>query len=134
MIEEGVLRKASATAPKARILGVWIPARVRLRSLGRDDSWKMDPQDVDVKELIHLLIGVDAPQPLLLDPAVEAVAGNTAPAGRAMLDLGYHPGLQAGCNRAGWIRAIVQRREFVLGFHWGNRRAAARQPRVMGPA
>jgi len=45
---------------------------------------------------------------LLLDPAIEAVAGNTAPAGRAMLDLGYHPGLQAGCNRAGWIRAIVK--------------------------
>src|SRR6266851_153887 len=134
MIEEGVLKTASAAVPKTRILSVWIPARVRLRSLGRDDSWKMDPQDVDVEELIHLLIGVDAPQPLLLDPAFEAVAGNTAPAGRAMLDLGYHPGLQAGCNRAGWIRAVVKRREFVLGFHGDNRSTAARQQRVIDPA
>src|SRR6202171_1135421 len=94
----------------------------------------MDPQDADVEELIHLFIGVDTPQPLLLDPAIEAVAGNTAPAGRAMLDLGYHPGLQAGCNRAGWIRASVKRRECVLGFHVNNRSAAAGQQRVIDPA
>jgi hypothetical protein len=29
---------------------------------------------------LHPLVGVDAPQPLLLDPAIEPVAGNVAPA------------------------------------------------------
>src|SRR6267154_5438679 len=129
MIKEGVCRSAENASPRridpgSRWLALTWPER----------PGKMDPQDVDVEELIHLLIGVDTPQPLLLDPAIEAVAGNTAPAGRAMLDLGYHPGLQAGCNRAGWIRAIVQRREFVLGFHGDNRSAAARQQRMIDPA
>src|SRR5260370_22849589 len=126
MIKEGVCRSAEMGSPGridpgSRWLAVTWPER----------PGKMDPQDVDVEELIHLLIGVDTPQPLLLDPAIEAVAGNTAPAGRAMLDLGYHPGLQAGCNRAGLLRPWVPRREFLLRFHGDNRRAAARPQQVL---
>ena len=68
--------------------------------------------------LIHLLVGVDAPQPLLFDPAIEAVAADMAPACRALLDLGHDAGLQAGGDRAGWIGAIIERREFVLGSSW----------------
>src|SRR5258708_4022643 len=43
---------------------------------------------------LHLFIGVDAPQPLLFDPAIEPVAGDVAPARRALLDLGHDAGLQ----------------------------------------
>src|SRR6266699_3141926 len=73
---------------------------------------------------LHLLVGVDAPQPLLLDPAIEAVAGDAAPACRAPLDLGHDAGLQAGRDRAGFVGAVVERREFVLGLHGDNSGAA----------
>src|ERR1700686_382227 len=52
---------------------------------------------------LHLFIGVDAPQPLLFDPAIEAVAGDVAPARRALLDLGDDAGLQPGGDRCGRI-------------------------------
>src|SRR5450755_4241477 len=54
-----------------------------------------DNSRIGFAPLLHLLIGIDAPQPLLFDPAVEAVADDVAPAGRAALDLGHDAGLQA---------------------------------------
>src|SRR6266576_279715 len=65
----------------------------------------LDTVDQLCENLLHLLIGVDAPQPLLLDPAVETVAGDAAPAGGATLDLGDDARLQAGCDRTGLIGA-----------------------------
>src|SRR3954454_16786318 len=67
--------------------------------------------------LLHLLVGIDAPQPLLLDPTVKTVAGDAAPAGCALLDLGHHAGLQAGCDRAAGIWAVVERGQVILGLH-----------------
>src|ERR1700732_5097997 len=84
--------------------------------------------------LIPLLIGVDAPQPLLFDPAIETVAGDAAPARRAVFDLGDDAGLQAGGDSAGRIGALVERREVVLALHGDDRGAAARQQRVIDPA
>src|ERR1700675_4984994 len=83
---------------------------------------------------IHLLIGVNAPQPLLFDPAVKTVADHAAPAGRAFLDLGDDAGLQSSGNAAGWICVIVERRQFFLGLHGDDRSAAARQQRMIDPA
>src|SRR6266481_2641698 len=83
---------------------------------------------------LHLFIGVDAPQPLLFDPAIETVAGDVAPARRALLDLGHDAGLQAGRDRTGLIGAIIERCEFVLGLHADNGGAATRQQRVIDPA
>src|SRR5258706_11080749 len=84
--------------------------------------------------LLHLLIRVDAPQPLLLDPAVKAIAGDVAPACRATLDLGHDAGLQAGRDRAGLIGALIERRELVLGLHGDHGSAATRQKGVVDPA
>src|SRR4029077_18934598 len=78
-------------------------------------------------KLIHLLVGVDAPQPLLFDPAIETIAGNTAPAGRAVLDLRDDASLQAGGDRAGGVGALVERREVVLALHGDHGGAATRQ-------
>src|SRR6266403_1901583 len=83
---------------------------------------------------LHLLIGVDAPQPLLFEPAIETVAGDVAPACCAALDLGHDAGLQARDHRAGRVGTIVERREFVLGLHGDHGGAAARQQRVIDPA
>src|SRR6266576_1555202 len=80
------------------------------------------PRDEDCS--LHLLVDVDAPQPLLLDPAIEAIAGDATPACRAPLDLGHDAGLQAGRDRAGFVGALVEWREFVLGLHGDNRGAA----------
>jgi len=56
------------------------PRRMGPRVRG-DDSWiKFSRYSITRKTLIHLLIRVDAPQPLLFDPAIKAVAGNMAPA------------------------------------------------------
>src|SRR3954462_5558061 len=83
---------------------------------------------------LHLLIRVDAPQALLLDPAVKTVADHAAPAIGAFLDLGHHAGLQAGRDRAGPVGPIVQRRKLVLGLHGDDSRAAAGQQRMIDPA
>src|SRR5258708_28673216 len=82
---------------------------------------------------LHLFIGVDAPQPLLFDPAIETVAGDVAPARRALLDLGHDAGLQAGRDRTGLIGAIIERCEFVLGLHADNGGGGAPQQRVENP-
>src|SRR5882757_8889331 len=83
---------------------------------------------------LHLLVGVDAPQALLFDPAVKAVAGDAAPAASAFLHLSHHAGLQPRGNRAVRIGAVIERREVVPGFHGDDGRAAARQHRVIDPA
>src|ERR1019366_10784812 len=87
-----------------------------------------------MRSSLYLLVGVDAPQPLLFDPAIEAVAGDVAPACGAVLDLGHDAGLQAGGDRAGRIGPIIERREFVLGLHGDDGGAATRQQRVIDPA
>src|SRR3982751_4330017 len=74
---------------------------------------------------IHLLVGVDAPQPLLLDPAVKTGTDDTAPTVFTFLDLGHDTGLQPRGNGAGRIGAIIDRREFVLGLHGDDGGAAA---------
>src|SRR5882757_3877585 len=82
---------------------------------------------------LHLLVGVDAPQALLFDPAVKAVAGDAAPAASAFLHLSHHAGLQPRGNRAVRIGAVIERREVLPGFHGDDGRAAARQHRVIDP-
>src|SRR6187431_668965 len=83
---------------------------------------------------LHLLVRVHAPQALLLDPAVKAVADHAAPAIGAFLDLGDDTNLQAGRNRAGRIGAIIERRQFVLALHGDDRSATTRQQRMIDPA
>src|SRR5712671_898289 len=83
---------------------------------------------------LHLLVGVDAPQPLLFDPAIKTVAGDAAPPTDAFLHLRHHAGLQTRGNRAVRIGSVVERREVVPGFHGDDRGAAARQHRVVDPA
>src|SRR3977135_2088072 len=73
MIEEGVGRSA-----ETRGHGVWIPARVRCAHLAGTTRGRFVL--LGRKTSLHLFVGVDAPQPLLFDPAIEAVAGDTAPA------------------------------------------------------
>src|SRR5262249_11533524 len=46
--------------------------------------------------LLQLLVGIDAPQAFLRDPAVEALARDTAPAAGAALDRAEHAHLQPG--------------------------------------
>src|SRR5579863_6438825 len=82
---------------------------------------------------IHLLIGVDAPQPLLFDPAVKTIAGDMAPGGSAMFDLGHDANLKAGADRAGRIGPLVKRGEVVLVFHRNHRGAATGEQRVIDP-
>src|SRR5580704_16230282 len=83
---------------------------------------------------IHLFVDVDAPEPLLLDPAVEAIAHDVAPAAGAVSDLGDDAGLQARVDGTGRICPFVQRGEVVLVLHGDDRGAAARQQRVIDPA
>src|SRR6202166_4782300 len=80
---------------------------------------------------IHLLVGVDTPQPLLFDPAVKAVAGHVAPACRAVLDQGDDAGLQTCGDRAGLIGALIEWGQFVLALHGDDGGAAAPQQRVI---
>ena len=68
----------------------------------------------DEERLLDLLVRIDAPQPLLFDPAVEAVAGEPAPAAVAMLDRSEHSGLQTGQHRAFGIGLGMQRRQIGL--------------------
>src|SRR2546422_492756 len=64
--------------------------------LARDDS------------LLQPLVRVDAPQAFLLDPAVEALAGDAAPGPGAALDRAEHAGLQLGENQAVVVLLLVQ--------------------------
>src|SRR4051794_23164343 len=82
---------------------------------------------------IHLLVRVDAPEALLLDPAVKAVTADAAPVCSALLHLGDDTGLEPGRNRALGIGAVVDRRELVLVLHGDDSSTAARQQRVIDP-
>src|SRR5712671_293375 len=93
------------------------PRRMGPRVRGDDAQWRKS---------LHLLVGVDTPQALLFDPAVKAVADDAAPAASAFLYLRHHTGLQPRGNRAVWIGAVVERRQFVPGFHGDDRGTAAR--------
>src|SRR5215475_10908450 len=61
-------------------------------------------------------VRVHAPQPILLDPAVESLAGEAAPSSRAALDGTEHPRLQARDGRAAGIGFAVERQQFVFGL------------------
>src|SRR6185437_1671064 len=74
---------------------------------------------------IHHLVGVDAPQLLLLDPAVKAPALNVAPAGVARLHRGQHAVLQACHHRARRIIALMEQGEIILVLHHDDSGAAA---------
>src|SRR5260370_14623647 len=118
LFSEGVCCRASSMNH-----AVWVPAPdAQLRIWAGTTAYSL-----------HLLIGVNAPQPLLLDPAVKAIAGDAAPAGRAFLDLGHDAGLQPRGNRAARIGTIVEWREFVLGLHDDDCGAAARHQRMIDP-
>src|SRR6516164_5185868 len=82
---------------------------------------------------IHLFVGVDAPQALLLDPAVKAVAGDMAPVLVAFPDLRNHASLQTRGHRTAAVCAIMQRRELLLALHSDDGGAAAGQERVIDP-
>src|SRR5581483_4635155 len=110
-------RKVSPAAPHRKVTAYGSPP-----SRGRQ------------QKSIHLLVGVDAPEPLLLDPAVKAGACDMAPAGGAMLDLRDDPGLQARADCARRIGAFVERGEVVLVLHRNDSSAAAGQKRVIDPA
>src|SRR5579862_4485924 len=96
------------------------------------DAASAAPRDEDLS--IHLFVGVDAPEPLLLDPAVKAAPEDMAPAGGAILDLRDDAGLEAGADGARRIGAFVERGEVVLVLHGDDRGAAAGQQRVIDPA
>src|SRR5579883_1998118 len=74
---------------------------------------------------IHLLVGVDAPQPLLLNPAVKPLAVDVAPVLIALLDLGDNANLQAGGHGAVGVGILVHCGEIVLVLHGDYRGAAA---------
>src|ERR1700739_3200061 len=65
----------------------------------------------------HLLVGVDAPQPLLLDPGVKTLAEAVGPALTAFLPIGAPASLQLRGNRARDVGAIVERGQIVLVLH-----------------
>src|SRR4029077_19428472 len=113
MFEEGV-----GPIALLRSHGVWVP---RFRGDDRPRS-------------VHLFVSINAPQPLLLDKAVEAIAGDATPAGSALPDLGHGARLQAGGDRTGRIRALVKRGKIVPALHGDHGRAPTRQQRVIDPA
>src|SRR5581483_4657463 len=74
---------------------------------------------------IHRLVGVDAPQPLLLNPAVKPLAVDVAPVLIALLDLGDDANLQAGGHGAVGVGILVHCGEIVLVLHGDHSGAAA---------
>src|SRR5687767_3834952 len=79
--------------------------------------------------LVQLLVRIDAPQARLLDPAVEALADEAAPAVLAAPYRRQHPMLQLRADAACSIRLVVERQQFVLapGLRRDQRGAPARQ-------
>ena len=83
----------------------------------------------------HLLVRIDAPEPLLHDPAVEAGAGDLAPAAGAALDRRHDARLQARRpSRLAIVGGVVERDQLVLGLGGHQRRAPAGQQRMIDPA
>src|SRR5215469_10563022 len=59
--------------------------------------------------LVHLLARIDAPEAILLDPAVKTLARDPAPDFGTALDDGEHAGLQPGRDGTRRVRGGVQR-------------------------
>src|SRR5438270_812710 len=74
---------------------------------------------------VDLLVGIDAPQPVLLDPAVEPVAGEAAPRAGALLDLAVDARLQTGHGMGVIVGAVEQRHEVVLDLLVGDHHRGA---------
>src|SRR5580692_5450561 len=83
---------------------------------------------------LDLLVRINAPQLVLLDPAVKAVAGDLAPFAGAVLDRAQHADLQLCRHRAFGVGFGVDRRQVGLRFQLHGRGALARQQRVIDPA
>src|ERR1700694_3007404 len=84
---------------------------------------------------VDLLLRVHAPQPVLLDPAVEPDADDAAPAAGAPFYRSQHAGLQP-CDHGSPRRGpAVQRHELVrrLGARLDESGATARQQRMVDP-
>src|SRR5581483_5361127 len=86
--------------------------------------------------LVDLLARVDAPQPVLLDPAVESLAGEAAPAVLTFLHGGEHAVLELRREAARGIGLGVQCDDlvFALRLRRDQRGALARKQRVIDPA
>ena len=64
--------------------------------------------------LLNLLVRIGAPQPVLPDPAVKALAAEFAPGAGAGLQRAQHAGLQLRHHRGFDVGALVERHQFVL--------------------
>src|SRR5215470_13871201 len=86
--------------------------------------------------LVQLLVGIDAPQALLLDPAVETVAHDPAPGTGASLHQAEHADLEPRQGGALRVRLVVEREQLVLVLVAGRDRrgAPAGQHRMIHPA
>src|SRR5262245_33979616 len=98
-------------AGSSRPLSFWlvIPGRCKARNPVASSRSRVTPAGS-----VDLLVRVHAPKTLLLDPAVEAVAGDMAPVCGALLHLGDDAALELGSNRAVGIGPVVDRRQIVL--------------------
>src|SRR3954464_14112017 len=87
-------------------------------------------------DLVYLLFRIDAPQARLLDPAVEPLAREPAPAALALLHGPEHAMLQLRGGSARGIGLGPEREKFVLALELrrNQRGALAGQQRVITPA
>src|SRR5580704_18039713 len=88
----------------------------------------------DGKTSFDLLVRINAPQLVLLDPAVKNVAGDLAPFAGAVFDRAQHADLQLRRDRALSVGFGIDRRQVGLRFQLHGRGALARQQRVIDPA
>ena len=90
---------------------------VRLRRGSRADPGNRD-------ESLDLLVRINAPQLVLLDPAVKTVAGDLAPFAGAVFDRAQHADLQLRRHRALGVGLGIDRRQVGLRFQLHGRRCA----------
>src|SRR5690348_12271877 len=81
---------------------------------------------------VEFLVGVDAPELLLLDPAVEAFARDVAPGAVAFLHRAGDAGLQLGDDGGLRVAGLAQQREFFLAHDHAG--APAGEEGVVDPA
>src|SRR5262245_12368846 len=94
----------------------------------------MPPRSSARSRLLDLLARIDAPEPLLRYPAVEARPADAAPRSGAALHRAEYAGLQPGDHIRACIRLGLQRDQRVLLLGLYQRGAAAGQHRVIDPA
>src|SRR5262245_56691756 len=75
--------------------------------------------------LLNLLARIDAPEPLLRHPAIEAGPEDAAPRSGAGLHRAEHAGLQPGDHLGAYVRLRLQRDKRVLFLRLHQRGAAA---------